>query len=74
MRRRKNPSAAATVGWALGGAALTGSVVYLVLREIYAKQVMQACLGKIFGGTQVPGAIPSSIDPAALERRVRQML
>ena len=75
MRRvRNNPSAAATLGWAIGGAVVTSGVVYFVLREIYTKQVLQACFGNIIGGTQVPGALPSTIDPAALERRVRQML
>jgi len=69
--RKKNPSAAATAGWALGGALATAGVVYFVLREVYTKQIMEACLSDLLGGL---GGGQASIDPNALERRVRQML
>lgn len=46
-RRRRNPGALVTLGWAAGSAAVAGTVSYLVLREFYANKVLEACAGSL---------------------------
>jgi len=70
-RRRRNPSTAATLGWSAGAALVTAGVTYLVLKEVFTKQAIDACMGSVLGGF---GQTSARMDTRALERRVRQML
>lgn len=68
-RKRRNPPALETAGWAAGAAVLSSAVTFIILREIFVSQVTQEC----FGAMQGAGVSTTPTKPA-LERRVRAIL
>ena len=46
-KRRRNPGALVTLGWAAGSAAVAATVSYVVLREYYTNKVLSECSGSL---------------------------
>jgi len=63
-RRRHNPGALATFGWAAGTAAVASLATYYVLREVYAGQIVQQC--EIFRVVRQQQGMQAGIAPTGM--------
>ena len=68
-----NPGALGVAAWSVGAAAVTGTIAYFTLREIFVKQVVEECMPLIIQG-QTVGNPSLPVRRGALENRVRRIV